>query len=102
MMQIAKPGDQRDGVRLRMCSVILRRHSDAQQGPAQNVRQKFHLVNPPKLNFEIVLQDGGKLAGHNRPLQARPAYAKSERLPSSEKISMAKTPRVNFSRTVIA
>jgi len=59
MMQIAKPGDKRDGVRLRMRSMILRRHSDAQQGPAQNVRQNLHLVNPPELNFEIVLQDGG-------------------------------------------
>jgi hypothetical protein len=48
MVEIAESAHERDGVSLRVGSMILRHCTRAEQNAAQNRNQSFHLVNPPK------------------------------------------------------
>ena len=51
MMKVAQAVYQRDGMNLRMRSVVLGRCGRAEQSNAQHVCQSFHEHNPPKFSF---------------------------------------------------
>jgi hypothetical protein len=48
VMKIAEPSHQRDRMRLSMLGMVLSRSAQAQQHSTENVRQSFHLVDPPE------------------------------------------------------
>ena len=51
VMEIAQSRHQRDRVGLHVRGMILRRRAQAEQSTAQHLRQNFHLVNPPEIQF---------------------------------------------------
>jgi uncharacterized damage-inducible protein DinB len=99
-MEISQPHNQRYGTRRSVGRVILRQRHRTQQNTAQDLRQSFHLENPPECDFEIEPQkpthreDAGKCA----PCKLPPAYAKFRLLPSSrekgQSCSLKKTIRI--------
>jgi hypothetical protein len=52
VMKVPEPSHQRDRMRLGMRGMVLGRSAQAQKHSTENVRQSFHLVNPPEFRFE--------------------------------------------------